>query len=116
MTSWLNEKYTSMNSVVDNVHAIDLVLGIEVCIISTLDIVNNGTPGLIIVDKVTKSRGVNHSQAETDTSLLDVGADCLDLDGFGDDVVTRTLAFSGGVQRRVEKRVDQSRLAKTGLA
>ena len=106
MTSGLNKENASMNTVVDNVHAVDLVLSIEVCIISTLDIVNDWTPRLIIVDKVTKPRCIDHSQTETDTSLLDVGADGLNLDGFGDDIVARALALSRGVQRGVEKSVD----------
>lgn len=116
MTSGLNKEDASMNAVVDNVHSVDLVLSIEVCIVSTLDVVNNGTPRLIIVDKITKSRCVDHGQAETNTSLLDVGADGLDLDSFGNDVMARALALFRGVQRGVEQRVDQSGLAKTGLA
>lgn len=116
VASGLNEEDASVDTVVNNVHAIDLVLSVEVCIIATLYVVNNGTPGLIVVDKVPESRGVNHGQAETNTSFLDVGADGLNLDSLGNDVVARTLAFSRGVQRSVEKRVDQSRLAKAGLA
>lgn len=116
VASGLNEEDASVDTVVNNVHTIDLVLSVEVCIIATLYVVNNGTPGLIVVDKVPESRGINHGQAETNTSFLDVGADGLNLDSLGNDVVARTLAFSRGVQRSVEKRVDQSRLAKAGLA
>lgn len=113
VASGLNEENASVNAVVDNVHAVDLVLGIQVGIISALDVVHNGAPRLVIVDKVTKSGSVDNSQAETDASLFDIGTDGLDLDGLGNDVQARSLALSGRVQRGVEQRIDESRLAKT---
>lgn len=116
MACGLDKEDTRMDSVVDNVHAVDLVLSVKVCIVSTLNIVNNGTPRLIVVDKVTEARCVDHRQAKTDSSLLDVGADGLNLDSFGYDVVAGTLALSRGVQRSVEECVDKSRLAEAGLA
>lgn len=109
----LDEENASVDAVVNNVHAVDLVLGIEVCVISSLNIVDNGAPRLVIVDKVTKSGSVDDSQAETDTSLLNIGADGLNLNSLGNDVQARALALSGRVQRSVEEGVDESGLAET---
>ena len=75
VTSGLNEENASMDSVVDDVHAVDLVLGIQVRVESLLNVVDNRAPGLIVVDEVTETRSVDNSKAETDTSLLNVGAD-----------------------------------------
>jgi hypothetical protein len=63
VTSWLNEVDTSVDAVVHNVHAVDLVLGVQVCIEALLDVLNNWAPGVVIVDKVSETRGVDHSQA-----------------------------------------------------
>jgi hypothetical protein len=63
VTSWLNEVDTSVDAVVNNVHAVDLVLGIQVCIEALLDVLNDWAPGVVIVDKVSETRGVDHSQA-----------------------------------------------------
>jgi hypothetical protein len=59
---WLNEVDTRMNSVVNNVHAIDLVLRIQVGIKALLNVVHNWSPRLIIVYEITKTRGINNSQ------------------------------------------------------
>jgi hypothetical protein len=63
VTSWLNEVDASVDAVVHNVHAVDLVLGIQVCIKALLDVLNNRAPGVVVVDKVSETRGVNDSQA-----------------------------------------------------
>jgi hypothetical protein len=44
VASGLNEEDTGVNAVVHNVHAVDLVLGIEVSIKSLLDVVNDRAP------------------------------------------------------------------------
>ena len=116
VTSGLDEENTGVNSVVDNVHAVDLVLGIEVRVESLLNVVDNGAPRLIVVHKVTESRGVDNGEAKTDTGLLNVGADGLNGDGLGNDVQARALALLGRVERGVEEGVNQSRLAQARLA
>jgi len=62
MTRWLNEVHASMNPVVNNVHTIDLVLRIQVSIEALLNVVHNWSPRLIIVNEITKTRGINNSQ------------------------------------------------------
>lgn len=113
VASRLDEEDTSVNSVVNDVHAVDLVLGIEVGVEALLNVVGNGAPRLVVVDKVAEARSVNNGQAETNTSLFDIGADGLDGDGLGDDVEARTLALLGGVQGGVEEGVNKRGLAKT---
>jgi hypothetical protein len=115
VASGLNEEDASVDAVVDNVHAVDLVLGVEVRIIALLDVVDNGAPRLIVVDEVTEARSVDNSQTQTDTSLLNIGADGLDGDGLRNDVEARALALLGRVEGGVEESVDERGLAKAGF-
>jgi len=59
---WLNEVNARMNAIVNNVHAIDLVLSIQVGIEALLNVVNDWSPRLVIVHEITKSWGINNSQ------------------------------------------------------
>lgn len=56
----LDEVDTCMHTVVNDVHAVDFILGIQVGVKSLLDVLNNWSPGVIVVDEVTKARGINH--------------------------------------------------------
>jgi hypothetical protein len=116
VTSWLNEVDTSVDAVVHNVHAVDLVLGIQVCIEALLDVLDNWAPGVVIVDKVSETRSVDDSQAQADSVLLDISADGLDVDSFGCEIEGRLLALLGRVERGVEQGVDQSGLSEARLA
>jgi len=94
MAGWLEEVDASMHTVVNNVHAVDLVLGIEIGIESLLNVINNWSPGLVVVDKVSEARRVNNSQTKTDTVLLDICAYGLDGNGLWDNVKTWSLALA----------------------
>lgn len=88
----LDEVDDSVNTVVDNVHTVDLVLGIQVGVKTLLDVLDNRVPGLIVVDEVTKAGCIDYRQPQTDTILFNVCADRLDRDGLGD-VQTRRFAL-----------------------
>lgn len=93
----LDEVDTGVHTVVNNVHAVDLVLGVEVGIEPLLDVLDNGTPRVVVVDEVSESGGVNDGQTQTDAVLLDVCTDGLDRDGLGDDVQAGASTFSWGI-------------------
>ena len=83
-----------MDTVVDDLLAVDATLLLEVRIESRLDVVEDGLPAtqmaqleplsrshkrpvhadvpLIVVDEVTKTGGINNSQAESHTVLFDI--------------------------------------------
>jgi hypothetical protein len=63
MTGWLDEVHTGVDSVVNDVHTVDFVLGVEVGIEALLNVVHNWSPGLIVVDEITETWGINNSQA-----------------------------------------------------
>ncbi len=86
MAGGLDKVDTRVNAVVNNVHPIDLVFSIEVGIEALVDVVDNGAPRLVVVDKVTESRSVDHRQPQTHTILLNVSANGLDRHCLGDDV------------------------------
>jgi hypothetical protein len=113
VTGGLNKVHAGMDTVVDDVHAVDLVLGIEVGIKALLDVLDNGTPGLVVVDKVTKSRSINDVQSQTYTILFNVCTDGLDGNGGGCEVEAGLFLLLGWVERSVEQCVDKSRLSKT---
>ena len=113
VTGGLDEVDARVDPVVDDVGTIDLVLGLQVSVVSLLDVLDNRTPRVIVVHKVTKARRVDDSQTETDTVLFDVGTDGLDGDSFGNDVVAGANAFLGRVEGGVEQGVDESRFTET---
>lgn len=63
VSSRLDEVYTCVDTVIDNIHPVNLVLGVEVGIKPLLDVLNDGLPGIIIIDKVTEAWGINHGKA-----------------------------------------------------
>jgi hypothetical protein len=103
----LDEVDTSMNSIVDDVHTIDLVLGLEICIESLLNVFDDGPPGIIVVDEITESWSVHDGQSKSHTILLNICTDGLDRDCLWDDVETRTLALAWRIEGGVEKSVDE---------
>lgn len=116
VASWLEEVDTSVDTVVNDVHAVNLVLGIEVGIESLLNVVDNWSPGLVVVDEVSETWGIDNSKTEADAVLLDICAYGLDGDGLWNDIKRWALALAWWVQRGVEESVDQGRLSKSGLA
>jgi hypothetical protein len=111
----LDEVDTRVDTVVDDVHAVDLVLGIEIGVEALLDVLDDGPPRIVVVDEVAETRGVDDRQAEADTVLLDVSADGLDVDRARGDLERRALALLRGVEGAVEQGVDESRLSETGF-
>lgn len=116
VTRGLDEEDAGMDTVIHNVHAVDLVLSIQVSIEALLNVVHDGSPRLVVVDKITEARGVDDSQSETNTGLLDICADGLDGHGLGKNVQARSLTLLGRVQGCVEERVHKSRFSETRLA
>jgi hypothetical protein len=91
-----------MNSIIDDIHTIDLILGLQICIKALLNIVDNWPPGLIVVDKITKTWSVDDGEAKTHTILFNVGANRLDRDSLWDNVKAGPLALLWWVERRVK--------------
>ena len=86
MSGWLDEVDTRMNTIIHYVHPIDLVLSIEVGIETLLDVLDNWTPRVVIVDKIAETRSVHDRQSKTNTILFDIRTNGLDGDGFWNDV------------------------------
>ncbi len=115
VASGLDEVDTSVDTVVDNVAAVNLVLSLEVGVETLLDVLDNRAPRVVVVDKITEARGIDDAQAETDTVLLDVGAGGLDRHGLRDNVGIGTGALLRGVEGGVEQGVDKGRLSEAGF-
>lgn len=106
VASGLDEVNTSVDTVVDNVAAVNLVLSLEVGVETLLDVLDNWAPRVVVVDKITEAGGIDDAQAETDTVLLNVGAGGLDRHGLGDNVGIGAGALLRGVEGGVEQGVD----------
>lgn len=87
----------------------------EVGRVLVLDVLDNGVPAAVVVDKVAIAGSVNNVQAQSDAVLLNNVGDGLDLGGLSGRLGRREAALGldevGG-----EDGVDQSRLAETRLA
>lgn len=116
MTRGLDKVHAGMDSIIDNVHAIDLVFGIEVGIKTLLNVLDDGAPGIVIVDKVSESGCINDRQSQADAILFDIGTDGLNRYGFGNDIEAGALAFSRRIERCIEQRVDQGGFPQTRFA
>jgi hypothetical protein len=115
MAGGLNEVDTGVDAVVDNVAAVDLVLGLEVGVVALLDVLDNWAPRIIVVDEVTESGGIDHAEAEADTVLFNVGAGRLDRNGLGDDIGVGAGALLRRVEGGVEQGVHEGGLSETGF-
>ena len=107
MSSRLDEIDASMDTVVDNIHSVDLVFGFEVGVEPLLNVFHNGSPRIVIVDKVSEAWCINDCQTQSDPILFDVGTYRLDRDGSGDDVEAGSFSLLWRVKRGVEQGIDQ---------
>ena len=90
MTGWLDEKETSMYTVIYEFESVDTVLLFEVCVESSFNVVDNGFPTVhdpsafvaprpdcnllpfVVVDKVTETRGVDDRKLQPNAILFDI--------------------------------------------
>lgn len=113
MAGGLDKVDASVDAVVDDVRAVDLILGLQIRVAPLLDVLHDGAPRVVVVHKVTESGSVDDGQAKADAVLLDVRTDGLDRHGLGDDIVAGTGGFFRGIERGIEERVHESRLAQS---
>lgn len=113
MASRLDEVDTGVDTVVDDVGAVDLILGLQIRVATLLDILHNWAPRVVVVHKVAESGSVDNGQTKANAILLNVGTDGLDRHGLGDDIVAGTGGFPRGIERGIEERVHESRLAQS---
>ena len=115
MAGWLHEVDTGMHAIVNNVHSVDLVLGVKIGIKSLLNVLDDWAPRVIVVHEVTKAMRINNGQTEADAVLLNIGADGLYADRLWREVERRLLALLWWVEGCVEQSIHERRLAKTGF-
>lgn len=79
-----------------------------------LDVLHDGIPAPVVVDKITVAGGINNVESEADAVLLDDVGNGLDLGGRADNLVglESTLGLD---EVRGEDGVDQSRLSEARL-
>ena len=97
MTGGLNEVNAGVHAIVDNIHPVDLVFCVQVVVKARLDVVDNGLPRLVVVDKIPEAWGIDDGQSKAYAIFLDISADRLDCDGLGLEVLIRAGALLGWV-------------------
>lgn len=112
----LNEEQTGVDAGIGDV---TLSLGgkllSQVRGVLVLDVLDDGIPTAVVVDKVAVAGGVDNVEPQTDTILLNEVRDALDLGGLANGLV-RLQATLGVDEVRGEYGVDERRLAQASLA
>ena len=111
-----DEVQTSMNSQVALLCSLRLLLLTHVGLMLIIDKVDNGQPRITVVDIVTKSRRVNHSELDLKLFLLELSLNDVDLSQLIKlFVMTPGVAF-GRRQLSGKERVDERCLSEARLA
>ena len=75
MTSRLNEVDASMHTVIHDVHPVNLVFSIEEIVESSINVLGDGSPRVVVVDEVAKAWRINHCKTQANAIFLDICAD-----------------------------------------
>lgn len=116
VASGLNEVDAGMDAIINDVHPVDLVFCLKVCIEPLLNVFNDRSPRIIVVYEVTETWGVHNGQPKAYAAFFNVCTDRLDRNSFWDDVEAGSFTFSRRIERGVEKSVDKCRFSESRLA
>ena len=58
----LDKVYTSMYTIIHNIHAVDLILSVEICVKALFNVLDDRLPRVVIVDKIAEARRINNCQ------------------------------------------------------
>jgi len=72
MTGGLNEVETGMDTVIDHFLTINTIFLFKIRVEASFNVFDNGLPTFIIIDKVTKTWGVNYGETETHAVFFDI--------------------------------------------
>lgn len=116
VTRGLNEEETAVNAgVLDVALSLCSELLAQVRGVLILDVLDDGIPAAVVVDKVAVARGIDNVESQSNAVLLDNVRDGLDL-GSGADGLIGLEATLGVDEVGREDGVDEGRLAHTSLA
>ena len=101
---------------VDLVVALGLLLLAHVCLMLVVDEVDNGGPGVAVVDVVAETGAVDHGQLRLELLLLQLGLDDVHLRQLVELLVVAAAVVLRRGQLGGEKSVDERGLAETRLA
>jgi hypothetical protein len=79
MTKWRDEVEAAVDSIVDDVPAVQTALVPQESLVLVVDVLKNGTEAVRVVDCVTKSRRVHHRQPQLHSALLNLHCRCVEL-------------------------------------
>jgi hypothetical protein len=116
VTSGANEVQAGVDAEIDLVLTARLLLLKHVGLVLVVEELDNGHPGIAVVDVVTESRCVDNGQADLEELLLELSLGDLDFDGLVNLLLMTALVVGIVLDGGREKGVDEGRLSKAGLA
>lgn len=112
----LNEEETAVDAgVLDVALSLCSELLAQVRGVLILDVLDDGIPAAVVVDKVAVARGIDNVESQSNAVLLDNVRDGLDLGGGADGLIGLEATLGVDEVGR-EDGVDEGRLAHTSLA
>lgn len=71
----LNKVNAGVNPVVDNIHPVDFIFSLQVGIKPLFNVFHNGSPRIVVVDKIAKPGGIHNRQAQANPIFFDISTD-----------------------------------------
>lgn len=96
-----------MDPVIDNIHTVNLVFSVKVRVKARFNVLDDGMPGVGVIDKVAKAGSIYNGQAKTNTIFFNIGAYGFDLDCLWHELVGGPFALLWGVEGGIEECVDE---------
>lgn len=79
MTKWRDEVEAAVDSIVDDVAAVQATFVTQKSLVLLVNVLENRTEAVGVVDGVTKARRVNDSQAQFHSAFFNLNCRCIEL-------------------------------------
>lgn len=112
VTCWTDEVKTSMDAHICLVRSIRLLLLAHVALVLIVDKINDGRPGILVVDIVAEARSINNCELDFELLLFQFGLDNVNLGILVLELLCMpsNIVLSRGELGR-EERIDECRLS-----
>lgn len=116
MACWANEVQAGVDSQVNLLSALWLLLLKHVALVLVVEELNDWLPAVTVVDIVAESRCVDNSEADLEELLLQLGLGDLNLNGLVNLFGVTSAVVGVVLDGRAEESVDEGCLSQSGLA
>ena len=117
----LNKIDTRMNTIINNIRPVRFILCLKIRIKSRFNTFQNGFPTLktvnkqflqrdipiLVVDEISKSRGINNIKSQSNTVFFNIGTDSTDIDRLWNLDRSRPTCITRSIQAGIEQSIHQ---------